>query len=441
MSIIKPRTRFFPPQRSGNAPLSLIIFPYIIILLIYYFGPINYGPLSPRTLLYFAFALVGLVFGYKLGWRLPVKPRRSIINENIFRITTLLALIGDAGVMYDYNSAGMTFTSAFSNPIDNRVAAASQSTTLITTICYPFATLSYMAFLISLLRLNRGRRDSWTALSAMGILMTICLSMLQAARGPILLVAILLASFYAIKGTGKGHWVLKSILNRRTLKPSLIFVVVLSGMLFYGLHIGANRHADNSANEAIISAMAPDDSRLSWQFIQSTISNVGARAAVIGMLYYYSHQYGELNAIIMGDISPVGYGRCVLWWPLFELSRTGLDLAVKSRPSLEARELAGGNMSGFDTGFAAPLDDFGYVGSIIFVIVMAVIMGHYVKSACTGLSEPDICIAVWIVVYFIWGIHTFSNDGLLFINLLCAFGLKLQRHFVQTNSADNCAGA
>jgi hypothetical protein len=82
-------------------PFLILCIPWIVMIIIYYYGPFMYRPFTFQTWLYLAGALSAVMFGYFVGWQtakvkkvvrhIP-EPVFKIIQGQAFQLQTLLMI-------------------------------------------------------------------------------------------------------------------------------------------------------------------------------------------------------------------------------------------------------------------------------------------------------------------------------------------------------------
>jgi hypothetical protein len=253
----------------------------------------------------------------------------------------------------------------------------------------------------------------------------ILFDVMTSGRGGFLRLGLLLICYWVINYCGKRPR-RKSVIDKAKLRTGLVATGVLGLVIWYCFYIAIRRHEG-------VALMTLKIYSANWNVnsdsaIVQALLETGGDGLAIGTLtglYYYSHQLSALDAIVNADISPDGFGRTVLSWPLYQLSRTGLDLQSKQTSLAQALYQSGENPSGFQTGFNMPIADFGVAGSIVFVLALAVPLGVFCRRASSGLSEVDKLVAIWMLMGFIWCIQNFPSDGFHSMNQAAAACLFL----------------
>jgi hypothetical protein len=395
-------------QDNRNAPLYLLIAPWIVMLCIYHFGPFVYRPLSFDIWAYLGGALVLLVFGYRLGWAVAPHPQRATIDEPIFKGLVVASLAGVIGLLFDQAQTGLSLTAVLTDPMANRITQAEVLTSNLTTIAAPFGMITRTVVLIALLRLRRKPRDKWTYMAVLAVLGLVVQNLMQSGRESVLGIGVLLLGYWLVDYCRSGSGLFSQV-RRLKLRTVLPVIAVVGVMLTYFFYIGGTRHYGVMTFERYVQEQSIDNETGIVKALVGSTSDEITIGLLSGLLYY-SHQLSALDSIINAQLPVYGFGRNVLAWPLYELARIGIDLQEKSDSVRSALDATGEAATGFRTGLSFLIADFGNLGSLFFVLAMSVVLGVCFKRASSGRSEADQLAAVWMFEGFMFCIQSFPTD-------------------------------
>ena len=401
---------------KNTVPLLIIIIPWCIMLIIYHFGPLNFQPLLIDTWVYLLSAMLILIIGFYAGWFATKQKNRqkTIINEKTYKTMCVISFIGAAILLYSYSTIGYSLSATFFDPIENRVVQSEEKTNIFVTVSYPLSCLAYSCMIMSLLRIKRKIKDFWATIPFLSIVMCILANIMISGRQTILIVILLLISFYCSEYIINKNVYQKIFSKWRSLVIKATFIL---GAITYFLFIGGSRFTGEMSLEKYTENVPISNNALMKTLLG--FENDKAIVSVMSGCYYYSHQLSALNTIINYWPRATGFGRDILSWPLLQLARTGLDLQVENKEIEDALRSGGENLVGWQTGFSRPINDFGIIGSLCFVFIISVLLGSLFKSVSFGTSEYIQLAAIWTLEQFIFAIQFFPTDGIHFINYLC----------------------
>jgi hypothetical protein len=322
-----------------------------------------------------------------------------------------LVVVSIAGIvlqLLDLGNVGVSLAKTFVNPIENRILMAEGRTTILTTISAPLTSFAISLFLIDIFRLRRRPRDIWTYLGMTPLIGYIMINVMQSGRGSIWGVGAILVAYWVVEYCRTGSSLFNRLL-RLKLRTLLSAVALVVTVLYYFFYIGYERHYSSMTFDRYVQEANIDSSSKTTTVLLDVVGD-DMTIGIISGLGYYSHQLSALDSIVNAEIPVSGFGRNILEWPLYELSRINVDLRDNSNRVRLALDTTGEPVTGFQTGFNAPIADFGNIGSIIFVAAMAVVLGATFRSAASGLSEVTQLAAIWMFEGFIFSIQSFPTD-------------------------------
>ena len=246
-------------------------------------------------------------------------------------------------------------------------------------------------------------------------------NVLQAGRQTILIIGLLLMSWFVLM---YGHRSFREML-RIILRKIWLILPLAAIVLTYFFFISARRHdvetltLDTWMRMGNLSARSID--------LGPNTGNEDVRIGAYSGIYYYTHQLQALDTIINSGIEAEGLGRGVLGWTLLQFRRTGIDLTFDDLSVQYALLVHGENMSGWRTGFGTLISDFGVFGSLVFVLIMSIILGRFVRSAYVTRTDVHLAAAVWLMGASMFMIQFFPGDGLFTMNLLLIVFLRFRR--------------
>ena len=414
------------PFRRKWLPPMLIAAPWPVMLFLYYYGPISFRLLAIETWLYLSAMLAMLILGYQAGWitsrqNKVTAPTRTLLSPGGFRALVLISSIGSVILLADSLRSGYSFYLLLNDPVQGRVLQAAHVTSMLTTVSFPFSVLSYSAFLFSITRWAQGERSGWTILGMLSVLPALLANALQAGRQTFLITGLLLLSWFVLYFGHKTVREMLAIITRR-----IHLIIPIAGLvLVYFFFIAARRHSGTALTLDMWFRIGGLSAR-SADVVTGGVSDEILIGGYSG-IYYYTHQLSALDSIITGHVSAEGFGRGVLGWVLLQFSRTGIDLTYDDLPVQMAMLVRGENMSGWATGLATLISDFGQLGSMLFMFLASMVLARFVRSAYERRTDVDVIAAAWLMAASIFMIQFFPRDGVFTMNIALLVVLRLRQ--------------
>lgn len=407
------------------SPVLLIACPWPVMLLFYSKGPILYRDLSASTLLYLGAVFVAVVLGYQLGWTTSSLPANALrqersLSDKTFRVLVLIGTVGSVIWLIDALRSGYSFNLLLNDPIQGRILQSQHVTTMLTTLSFPFAVLSYSVFFFAIMRWGNHKRDSWTVVGMLSVVPVMLVNMLQAGRQTFFILGILLISWALLYYGNRSFRGSLALIVRRL--PLLVPVILV--VLGYFVFIAANRHLAGSVSLDLWLDLGGLSTRSTYQW-ENTLSP-GVVVGAFSGIYYYTHQLSALDAIIISHVPAAGWGRGILEWTLLQLGRTGIDLTFEDLTLKTALLAHGENLWGWQTGLGTLISDFGALGSLVFVFLASIVVARFVRSAILYRSQVDILAGAWLLAACLLMIQFFPRDGIFTINVLLLLYLRWQ---------------
>jgi ABC-type thiamin/hydroxymethylpyrimidine transport system permease subunit len=394
------------------------------MLAIYYFGPIAYRPFASVTWVFLAFALALFLVGFDLGWRWRRRRRvaAAALPERWYRRLVVTSVVAGAVLVGDYLMAGFTPGLAESDPLMARASQSLHLTTWATTVSYPFAVFAFSAMVFAVCRWRRRERGVWTWAGLLSPAFLMAANMLQAGRQTFVIVFLLLVSLLVLL------WVRRAWQPRlrRVLKALPLLAIALALVAGYFTFVAVRRNPEGMTEINMLHRFGNVQRPGADAFLVGMLPP-GSLVTVYGGLYYYSHQLSALDSILRAGVGPDGWGRSLLDWPLLELTRVGVDLRYDDAAVVAAMTATGENLWGWRTGFAEPVADFGYVGALLFVSVMAFLLGRFVRAATESGADAEMASAVWWLAAFVFAVQFFPKDGIFMLNTVACLLLRRAR--------------